>query len=894
MKHMTEEVTAAAPTTKTETIFVTGATGYVGGRLVPLLLEAGYRVRCLVREPRKLDARPWRQHAELEVVNADLADQEAVTEAMRGCKAAYYLVHSMVATGGTYADRDRDLARMFANAARSADLPRIMYLGGLGEMGPDLSQHLRSRRQVEEELASSGIPVTTFRAAMIIGSGSASFEILRYLVERLPIMITPKWVTTECQPVAISDVLYWLVSCLEVPETTGKTLEIGGNDVMAYQELMRVMAEELGLRRRIIIPVPVLTPRLSSLWINLVTPVSYRIARPLAEGLKNRVVVTNNTTQQLMPHTPLGAREAIRRALAKIERQDVETRWSVAGPIPGDPSWAGGTVFTDERVVDVEADSASLYAAVCRIGGGNGWYAGDILWRIRGWMDTLVGGPGLRRGRRLPETVEFGETLDFWRVVGIDRDRSLALRAEMKLPGEAQLDFQIEPVEPDRQPPITRLVMTARFRPRGLAGLLYWYAVVPLHEFVFGGMLRGISKTAEAMHRSNTPRQNETTTEDEVPGYGRARLWLGITGVGTIVTLSSAALFLKLPERLLPPATAPLNVQVNSLVFFIVLYALIQLPLDFLGGYFLPQRYRRQHPPFHHFLAFLLRGVGVHSISLLLIALSLLSAARVAGVVGVVTAGTLLVIVLLRGSITLASAIARLELTPSTPELQDDLTASTVPAYMSESDDEGFTGSIVGLFRPRIQLLPMRWRDILDTDAFHIAVQRRQMAITTGSWWRGRLLAVIFTVAGIFLSATIVGGNQLGSAQGIINFSLIFTLWSFLGLLTLPTPSRRGVAEVDHALLEAGCDRNILERTITDLDNLQDRERERPPLIETIFHPVPSVQARLHGPYATGMKGTWNAARTTIAVSPAGLGLLGRAVHCNCGRPALWVFLPID
>ena len=237
---------------------------------------------------------------------------------------------------------------------------------------------------------------------MIIGSGSASFEILRYLVERLPIMVTPKWVTTECQPVAITDVLYWLVHCLEVQETTGKTLEIGGDDVMAYQELMRVMAEELGLRRRIILPVPVLTPRLSSLWINLVTPVSYRIARPLAEGLKNRVVVTDDTTQQLMPHKALSARESIRRALEKIEQQAVETRWSVAGPVPGDPSWAGGTVFTDERVVDVEADPESLYAAICRIGGGNGWYAGDILWRIRGWMDTLVGGPGLREGKKAP------------------------------------------------------------------------------------------------------------------------------------------------------------------------------------------------------------------------------------------------------------------------------------------------------------------------------------------------------------------------------------------------------------------------------------------------------------------------------------------------------------
>ncbi|NDH93295.1 MAG: SDR family oxidoreductase, partial [Planctomycetia bacterium] len=377
----------------TSTIFVTGATGYVGGRLVPALLEAGYRVRCLVREPRKLDARPWRQHERLEVVAGSLDEPESVAEALSSCRAAYYLVHSMVATGGTYADRDRELAGNFAQAARAAGVGRIIYLGGLGEMGPDLSEHLRSRRQVEEQLAASGVPVTTFRAAMIIGSGSASFEILRYLVERLPIMVTPKWVTTECQPVAIADVLHWLVRCLEVPETAGKTLEIGGPDALPYRELMRVMAEELGLPRRIILPVPVLTPRLSSLWINLVTPVSYRIARPLAEGLKNRVVVTDDTTQRLMPHEALGAREAIHRALAKIERQAVETRWSVAGPVPGDPSWAGGTVFTDERTVEIEADPASVYAAVCRIGGGNGWYAGDVLWRLRGWMDTLMGGP---------------------------------------------------------------------------------------------------------------------------------------------------------------------------------------------------------------------------------------------------------------------------------------------------------------------------------------------------------------------------------------------------------------------------------------------------------------------------------------------------------------------
>ena len=267
-------VSVDSPPIAADVICVTGATGYVGGRLVPALLEAGYRVRCLVREPRKLDARPWRHHPHVEVIAGELAETAAVTAALEGCQAAYYLVHSMASTGGAYAQRDRELAAGFAQAAQEAGLPRIIYLGGLGEMGADLSEHLRSRRQVEQELASTGVPVTTFRAAMIIGSGSASFEILRYLVERLPIMITPKWVNTECQPVAISDVLYWLVCCLKVPETVGKTLEIGGADVMPYQQLMRVMAEELGLRRRIILPVPVLTPRLSSLWINLVTPVS--------------------------------------------------------------------------------------------------------------------------------------------------------------------------------------------------------------------------------------------------------------------------------------------------------------------------------------------------------------------------------------------------------------------------------------------------------------------------------------------------------------------------------------------------------------------------------------------------------------------------------------------
>jgi uncharacterized protein YbjT (DUF2867 family) len=479
-------------------ILVTGATGYVGGRLVPALLEEGYSVRCIVREPRKLGDRPWRSHPKVDVVAGDLSEIELLTEQLAGCSAAYYLVHSMEATGGKYAERDRILAGNFAQAAARVGLERIIYLGGLGEMGEGLSQHLRSRREVEERLASTGVPVTTFRAAMIIGAGSASFEILRYLVERLPVMVTPSWVTTECQPVAITDVLHWLSRCLSVPETIGKTLEIGGPDVLPYRDLMRIMAEELHLPKRLILPLPVLTPRLSSLWISLVTPVSYRIARPLAEGLRNRVVVTSGETERLLPHEAIGVREAIRQALRKVEANDVETRWSAAGRIPGDPEWAGGTVFTDQRGILVQADPRSVFAAVCRIGGGHGWYAGDVLWRIRGWLDKLVGGPGLRRGRRHPDEVEFGEALDFWRVVGIDRNRSMSLLAEMRLPGEARLNFDLEPGD---DPQWTKLTMTARFRPRGLLGIIYWYAVLPFHNIVFAGMLRGIRSTAEAMHR---------------------------------------------------------------------------------------------------------------------------------------------------------------------------------------------------------------------------------------------------------------------------------------------------------------------------------------------------------------------------------------------------------
>lgn len=482
------------------TVFVAGATGYIGGRLVPRLLAGGRRVRCLAREPRKLAERPWSGDPRVEVVGGDVAAPDALARAMEGCSAAYYLVHSMTAAGGDFRERDRVLAENFARAAAKAGVSRIVYLGGLGETGPDLSEHLASRRETEVALASGPVPVTVFRAAMIVGSGSASFEILRYLVERLPIMITPRWVRTECQPIAVRDALHYLVACLDVPETIGRTLDIGGPEVASYDRIMRIMAEERGLRPRLVLPVPVLTPRLSSLWIHLVTPVGHRIASPLAEGLRNRVVCRDDEAARLMPSTRLTIREAIAAALGRYDSGSIETTWADAGPMPGDPGFAGGTVFEDRRSIEVRAGAPETYRAVCRIGGGQGYYAADILWRIRGWMDRLVGGPGLRRLRRDPERVAFGEALDFWRVTGLERDRRIELRAEMRLPGEATLEFVVEPREGD--PSSCRLTQVARFKPKGLLGIAYWWAVWPLHGIVFRGMIEGIRRAAEERRAS--------------------------------------------------------------------------------------------------------------------------------------------------------------------------------------------------------------------------------------------------------------------------------------------------------------------------------------------------------------------------------------------------------
>ncbi len=479
---------------ETKPIFLTGATGYIGGRLVRWLLDRGWRVRVAVRSPEKLVARLWANDPGLGVVVVDLANRQALAQAMSGCGTAYYLVHSMLVAGSDFHARDRVLAEVFAQAAADAALQRIIYLGGLGETGPGLSEHLASRRSVEEALGAGSVPLTALRAGVILGSGSASFEILRYLVERLPAMVTPRWVTTECQPIAVRNVLHVLVACLTTPGSVGATLDLGGPDVLSYRELMQTMAAALGLRPRIIVSVPVLTPRLSSWWIHLVTPIDHRLARPLAEGLRNRVVCRDQRTNELMPQHLLKVREAIDLALRREADDEVETSWSDAGPMPGDPQWSGGTVFSDLRTRTTTASASAVFRAICLVGGDHGWYATDWLWSLRGVLDRWVGGPGLRRGRRDAVRLLPGDAVDFWRVTAVESNRRLELSAEMRLPGEARLEWTIVDRGDHRD-----VIQHARFHPRGLGGLLYWYAVLPLHWLVFPRMLAGALKAAEQL-----------------------------------------------------------------------------------------------------------------------------------------------------------------------------------------------------------------------------------------------------------------------------------------------------------------------------------------------------------------------------------------------------------
>ena len=458
-----------------------------------MLVEAGCRVRCLARQPERLSSRV---PAEVQVVRGDVLDAASLLQALSGVEVAYYLVHSMGATGD-FEEHDRLAADNFGAAARAAGVRHIIYLGGLGEGETDLSAHLRSRHEVGERLRARGVPVTEFRASIIIGSGSLSFEMIRALVERLPIMVTPRWVRLTAQPIAIGDVLAYLRAALSV-ETGNRSriIEIGGPDQVSYGDLMREYARQRGLRRWMI-PVPALTPRLSSLWLGLVTPLYARVGRKLIDSLRHPTVVRDDAAQRLFSIRPIGVREAIARALRNEDSDFAQTRWSDALSAAGAPRQWGGARFgnrlVDSRSTQVAAPPAALFAAVERIGGATGWYYANGLWLLRGWLDLLLGGVGMRRGRRDPTQLEVGDTLDCWRVEDIKASQRLRLVAEMKLPGRAWLDFEVEAENSG-----SRLRQTAMFDPVGLWGLAYWYGVWPLHQVVFAGMLRGIARSAEA------------------------------------------------------------------------------------------------------------------------------------------------------------------------------------------------------------------------------------------------------------------------------------------------------------------------------------------------------------------------------------------------------------
>lgn len=486
----------AASNAKPGLVGIIGATGYIGGRLAPLLLEQGYTVRAVARSGRKIRCRSFASHPNMQIAIADAADFHALKKALSGCDTVYYLVHSMQAAGRKFAERDKYLAGNTANAASAARVGRIIYLGGLGADVEELSHHLRSRLETGDILSAGRVPVTQLHAAMILGAGSASFEIMRYLVERLPLMLAPRWVNTRCQPIAVSNVLGYLLGCLEQTSTTGQSYDIGGPDILTYGQLFQLYAEEKKLPRRWIVPLPVLTPRLSSQWIHLITPVPASLARPLAEGLRNEVVCKDNRIQKIIPQELLSIRQAIRTSLRETMRQNLTACWADAGELRppewlacGDAEYAGGTILSCNYKAVLSGLPGPIWETLLRIGGKNGWFYAMPLWRIRGVMDRLAGGAGLQRGRRAADELRIGDALDFWRVLELEPEHKLVLLAEMKMPGEAVFQFQINPLGPEA----SELQLNARFLPSGLAGLAYWYGLLPIHGPLYQGMIRRIA-----------------------------------------------------------------------------------------------------------------------------------------------------------------------------------------------------------------------------------------------------------------------------------------------------------------------------------------------------------------------------------------------------------------
>jgi len=478
------------------TIMVTGATGYIGGRLVPRLLEAGYNVRVLARDMSRLVGRTWLD--DVEVVQSDVLKPETLDGVLDGVWAAYYLIHSM-SGNSDFHERDLIAARNFSEAVQAQNVERIIYLGGLGDSDSDLSDHLRSRQQTGEVLRESGVPVTEFRAGVVVGSGSISFEMIRYLTERVPIMICPTWVYTRTQPIAIRDALAYLIAALDNPDSADQIIEIGSPDQIRYYDMMRQYAEVRGLRR-IIIPVPVLTPRLSSYWVHFVTPIPSDMARPLILGVKNEAVADDALALKLFPHIdPISYKTAVERALERLSASEVETSWndslvSSQGDVNPVVLTNHEGMLIEQRQKVINASPASLYAAFTGLGGKRGWLTFNWAWRMRGLLDSLVGGVGFRRGRRHPDDLRAGDALDFWRVEAIEEGKLLRLRAEMKLPGRAWLQFKVEPLDNNQ----TRLIQTAFFAPKGLFGLVYWYSLYPIHGWIFSSLIDRLGERAES------------------------------------------------------------------------------------------------------------------------------------------------------------------------------------------------------------------------------------------------------------------------------------------------------------------------------------------------------------------------------------------------------------
>ena len=488
------------------TILVSGATGYIGGRLAARLLAEGYRVRALARDPRRLTALAA---AGAECVAGDVLRPESLPNVLAGVDVAYYLIHSM-GMGPDFAARDREAAGNFAAACAAAGVRRIIYLGGLGQSAAPLSTHLASRQEVGDVLRAGSVPVTELRAAIIVGAGSASFEIIRDLARKLPVMICPRWVRSRCEPIGLDQVLDYLIGVLDEPRTIAQVLEIGGGEVLTYQDMIRECAAALGKHVRII-TVPVLTPRLSSYWLNLVTTVPMSIARPLVEGLRHDVITTDHRIRAWIPVEAVSFRQSVERALAEDQAGPLPSRWTgAAGRVT--QGAATRATLRDDRMVPANASAAELFAVVERIGGTTGWFYAKWLWRLRGAIDRMLGGVGMRRGRRHPQTVVAGDPIDFWRVEEIVPGQRLRLHAEMKVPGTATLEFEV----------LARgnaegafLIQRAEFEPHGRWGRAYWTALRPLHALVFRGMAAGIVRAAEsargAPHARNGPSVHESS-----------------------------------------------------------------------------------------------------------------------------------------------------------------------------------------------------------------------------------------------------------------------------------------------------------------------------------------------------------------------------------------------